>query len=195
MNEPDVGVIIINEPLELIPEGTQFPTNFEIYRVNDPHDLMAPEQSHDIEIVIFDREHPNIEVEAFLERIGSLRYQYQLALITHGTSRFRFVQAGVDAFISKPPTAGEIRETVTDLVDREIYARRRREFSSLLSARKSLEQELSASDLLAKDEYLDICDRIKVLSEQLGKSNDRLKSKTEFVSHLRDIENRTSTPV
>lgn len=195
MDVSDVGVMLFEGQSDLVPEDANLPTNYVIYRTDDPTDVMALEQRHDIEIVIFDRETSTVEPETLLDCIGSLRYECQVAMVTAVKPGYRIIKDGVDAFITKPATVADVKETIQDLVEREVYARRRQEFCSLLSARKALEKEMSASELAANEEYLDICDRITYLSTDLGKANNRLADETEFVSHLRDIEKNVSKPV
>lgn len=188
MNASDVVVLLIEGDDEIIPAGADICHHYDILRIDNPVEAARPLEHHDIGIVIYDRELPHLSIETFLDRIGSLRYEYQIAMVTDVEPRLEMVQKGVDAFIPKPLTTEKVELKIQYLIDRMEFSRRRREFWSLLSAREALENKLPASALETHEEYTEICKQVNYLSGCLCDSCERLEDETEFVSHLRDIE-------
>lgn len=130
-----------------------------------------------------------------LEEIRDRGIDCRVAMVTAVDPDFDIVEMGFDDYVTKPPTAEELRQTIEDLLTRRSYDESVREYHSFLSKRATLQTEKSEEALEESEEYADLVDRIEAMEQELGESNDRLLDDAEFVGALRDLTDDESTEV
>lgn len=151
--------------------------------------------SGEIDVVLLDRMMAGMSGDEVLEEIRDRGIDCRVAMVTAVDPDFDIVEMGFDDYVTKPPTAEELRQTIEDLLTRHSYDESVREYHSFLSKRATLQTEKSEEALEESEEYADLMDRIEAMEQQLGESNDRLLDDAEFVGALRDLTDDESTEV
>jgi DNA-binding response OmpR family regulator len=115
-------------------------------------------------------------------------YDCPVAIVSAVDPDFDIIEMGFDDYITKPPTADELRETIDDLLERSERAEKVREYRSLLTKRAMLEEQKTEKELAQSEAYADLQERIDDLEADLDDEQDRLLDDAAFVGALREFE-------
>lgn len=164
--------------------------DYEVYTAVDGDTALQLLAEDGIDVVLLDRRMPGISGDEVLERINELDLECKVAMVTAVEPDLDIIEMGFDSYVVKPPTFEGLHQTIENLLERRSHSDRRQEYWSLLSKRNALQSELSQTDLEESEEYTELVARIETLSDELGEARERMGEDTEFVSTMRDIEER-----
>lgn len=140
-----------------------------------------------VDIVLLDRRMPDLTGDEVLERIRAAGYSCRVAMVTAVDPDFDVVEMDFDAYLTKPVTESDIRDTVDQLRRLISLEETTQERFALAQKRAVLESEKTDTELEASDEYAEIVDRLDELREQVDPAMADM-SPEEFSSLFRDLE-------
>jgi two-component system response regulator AdeR len=142
----------------------------------------------DVDVVLLDRMMPGMSGDEVLAEMRDRGYDCPVAIVSAVDPDFDIIEMGFDDYITKPPTADELRETIDDLLERSERAEKVREYRSLLTKRAMLEEQKTEKELAQSEAYADLQERIDDLEADLDDEQDRLLDDAAFVGALREFE-------
>lgn len=131
---------------------------------------------HDVDIALLDRRLNKWTGDQLLNVIRERNIDCQVAMVTAVIPDFDIVDIPIDEYVTKPISRDGLLDTVEELLLRAESDIDQQELLSLISRRITLEQEKSASELEASDEYSQLTRRIKVATDCLDSETEQLGS-------------------
>nr|WP_303650389.1 HalX domain-containing protein [Halalkalicoccus sp. NIPERK01] len=141
-------------------------TDHTVERAYDGEDAFR-KLDESVDVVLLDRRMPGISGEDVLARIREWNLDCGVVMLSAVEPDFDIVDMGFDAYIVKPGFREEVRETVTDVLAREVHDEPLREYLALSAKESLLRAEKSAAELDASDEYDRLRRRIEALESEL----------------------------
>jgi two-component system response regulator AdeR len=161
--------------------------DYEVRLANSGADALE-QLDEDVGVVLLDRMMPGMSGDEVLAEIRDRGYDCPVAIVSAVDPDFDIIEMGFDDYITKPPTADELRETIDDLLERSERAEKVREYRSLLSKRAMLEEQKAEKELTQSEAYTDLQERIDDLEADLDGEQDHLLDDAAFVGALREFE-------
>ncbi|MFT4883835.1 MAG: two-component system response regulator AdeR [Natronomonas sp.] len=189
METPDDPVVLVVEDEPDVAETYQLwlTADYEV-RLAESGGKALEKIDDDVDVVLLDRMMPGISGDEVLAEIRDRGYDCPVAIVSAVDPDFDIIEMGFDDYITKPPTAAGIRETIDDLLERSERADKVREYRSLLTKRAMLEEQKSEAKRKESDAYADLQERIDTLESELETDEDRLLDDAEFIGALREFE-------
>lgn len=170
--DPDPVVLIVDDDPRLVKmHASWLETDYTVERAYDGEEAFR-RLDDSIDIVLLDRRMPGISGEDILARIREWNLDCGVVMLSAVEPDFDIVDMGFDAYIVKPGIREEIRETVTDVLAREIHDEPLREYLALSAKESLLRAEKSSAELDASDEYDRLRTRIADLESRLDDPAD-----------------------
>ena len=113
-----------------------------------------------VDVVLLDRLMPELSGDEVLKRIRDSGIDCQVVMVSAVQPGFDIVQMGFDAYVQKPTTAAELRQTVDQMTTRAEYDDRLRELFSLMERQSTLEASADSESLEESDEYAELTERL-----------------------------------
>ncbi|GAB6879992.1 response regulator [Halorubrum gandharaense] len=136
-------------------------------------------------VVVLDRMMPGLSGREVLDRIDDREEDPAVVMLTAMDPDFDVVEMPFDAYLTKPTTKEELRETVDLLARRETYTEDLREYYSLAERAATLEAAKTESELDDHEGYQELQRRIDELKNSLGDELDL--GHDEFVAVAKDL--------
>lgn len=165
--DPDPVVLIVDDDPRLVKmHASWLETDYTVERAYDGEDAFR-KLDESIDVVLLDRRMPGISGEDVLARIREWNLDCGVVMLSAVEPDFDIVDMGFDAYIVKPGFREEVRETITDVLAREVHDEPLREYLALSAKESLLRAEKSATELDASDEYERLRRRIETLESEL----------------------------
>jgi DNA-binding response OmpR family regulator len=189
MDTPDDPVVLVVEDEPDVAETYQLwlTADYEVRLAESGAEAL--ERLDDaVDVVLLDRMMPGMSGDQVLAEIRDRGYDCPVAIVSAVDPDFDIIEMGFDDYITKPPTAAGIRETIDELLERGERADKVREYRSLLTKRAMLDEQKSEAKRQESDSYTDLEERIDALEVELDTQKDRLIDDAEFIGALREFE-------
>ena len=183
------GVVLVVEDAPDVAETYRrwLASTYEV-RVVEDGDTALSRLDESVDVVLLDRMMPETSGDEVLAEIRELGIDCRVAMVSAVDPDFDVVEMGFDAYVTKPPKRDELLSTIDRLLDRAELDDDMQEYYSLVARKGALEAEKSASELEDSEAYTTLLDRIDraeaVVDDELGD----LRSDTEFVGAVREID-------
>jgi len=132
--------------------------------------LAALEDDPDVDVVLLDRRMPELSGDEVLAVIRERGIGCRVAMVTAVDPDFDIADMDVDAYLTKPVGAEELRDVVEQLLRVATYDERTRERFALVERRAALEAEKTPAELEASEEYARLTGRIEELGEAVDEA-------------------------
>lgn len=166
--DPDPVVLIVDDDPRLVKmHASWLDTDYTVERAYDGEEAFR-KLDDSVDVVLLDRRMPSISGEDVLARIREWNLDCGVVMLSAVEPDFDIVDMGFDAYIVKPGFKEEVRETVTDVLARDVHDQQLREYLSLSAKESLLRAEKSPAELDASDEY----DRLRRRLEELESTLD-----------------------
>jgi len=139
----------------------------------------------DIDVVLLDRDLPDLPGEVVLSRIRDRAPDCRVAMVTDEDPDFDVVSMGFDGSLVRPVSAAELRATVDRLLRRVDYDEGLRELYALCSRRADLETERAGRDP-EDGEYRSLTAEIDHLRAETDRTVDSFDA-MDFEAAFRDL--------
>jgi two-component system response regulator AdeR len=188
-SESDERVVLVVEDEPDVAETYQLwlDLDYEVRLASSGKDALE-QLDEDVDVVLLDRMMPGMSGDEVLAEMRDRGYDCPVAIVSAVDPDFDIIEMGFDDYITKPPTADELRETIDDLLERSERAEKVREYRSLLTKRAMLEEQKTEKELAQSEAYADLQERIDDLEADLDDQQDRLLDDAAFVGALREFE-------
>jgi DNA-binding response OmpR family regulator len=119
----------------------------------------------DVDAVLLDRRMPDLSGDEVLATLRERGIDCRVAMVTAVDPDFDIADMDVDAYLTKPVGADELRAVVEQLLRVATYDDRARERFALAERRAALEAEKTSAELRDSEEYARLTRRIEELGE------------------------------
>lgn len=128
----------------------------------------------DVGVVLLDRRMPDLSGDDVLAKIREDGIECRVAMVTAVDPDFDILDLGFDAYVVKPVSEDDLKETVDTLLRRSEYDDKLQELTGLMSKKAALESEKTRDDLEHNEEYQRLKRRLDGLRTQLDETVDEL---------------------
>ncbi|PSQ59548.1 MAG: DNA-binding protein, partial [Halobacteriales archaeon SW_9_67_25] len=101
---------------------------------------------------------------------------------------FDILEMGFDAYLSKPTGSDQLKETVTNLLERSEYDDLLQDYYSLVEKQATLEATKSRVELTDSEEYERLKGEIESLRANLSETLDGIEDDEDFIATIRGLE-------
>lgn len=123
-----------------------------------------------VDVVLLDREMPNMRGDEALDRIREHGYDCRVAMVTGVEPDVDILDMGFDTYLTKPVTEDDLSETVEDLLSRSRFDSRSQRFFALVEKQSTLEAELTRSELEESEEYAALTAEVESMQGDLDQA-------------------------
>ncbi|MFB6157031.1 MAG: response regulator transcription factor [Haloferacaceae archaeon] len=185
-NEPTVLVVEDNEDIV----ETYRLWLFDDFDVRTATDGEAALEAVDgaVDVILLDRMMPGLSGAEVLARVRDRGYDCRVAMVTAVEPDFDILEMGFDAYLTKPVTESELRETIDRLLAHGDYTDTLDRYTRLLAKREALRASKSPAELEGSEEYAALEAEMEELNEDLDPTVVGLGDDEGFVATLRGIE-------
>ncbi|KYH25251.1 chemotaxis protein CheY [Halalkalicoccus paucihalophilus] len=170
--DPDPVVLIVDDDPRLVKmHASWLETDYTVERAYDGEEAFR-KLDESVDVVLLDRRMPGISGEDVLSRIREWNLDCGVVMLSAVEPDFDIVDMGFDAYITKPGFREDVRETVTDVLARDVHEGPLREYLALSAKESLLRAEKSTAELDASDEYDRLHSRIEELESELDDPAD-----------------------
>ncbi len=164
-----------DRPTILVVDDEPSITDLYALRLEDEYDVRTAyngrealnEMEEGVDVVLLDRRMPDLSGDEVLARIRDEELDCQVAMVTAVDPDFDILDLGFDAYVVKPVSEGELKETVETMLRRATYDEQLRKLTAMMSKKTALEAEKSQEELDDNEQYRD-------LERRLEEHHDRL---------------------
>jgi DNA-binding response OmpR family regulator len=150
--------------------------------VDDPYDVRVAYNGEDaldaydesVDFVLLDRRMPDMAGDEVLSEIRSRPGECRVAMVTAVDPDFDVLDMKFDAYLTKPITEAELRETIENLGARATYREEIQQYFSLVTKRAALRAEKHPGALEQDERYQALETEIEALESELGDIVDTL---------------------
>lgn len=139
-----------------------------------------------VDIALLDRRLPDSSGDEILEQIREQGLDCRVAMVTAVDPDFDILELGFDAYLVKPVDRDDLLDLIRKLRTRSLYGEEIHEYFALVSKRAALEEEKSAAELDASDEYAELTERLAALQEDLDSRVDELEEE-DFLALFHEL--------
>jgi DNA-binding response OmpR family regulator len=128
----------------------------------------------DVDVVLLDRRMPDLSGDDVLAKIREEGIDCRVAMVTAVDPDFDILDLGFDAYVVKPVSEEDLKDTVSTLLRRSEYDDKLRELTALMSKKAALESEKTEEDLENHGEYQRLRSQLQTLRDQLDDTVEEL---------------------
>ncbi|WP_254534896.1 response regulator [Halomarina litorea] len=140
----------------------------------------------DVDLVLLDRMMPEMSGDEVLAELRRRGFDTLVMMVTAVEPGLDIIEAGVDAYLTKPLERDLLLSAVDRLLDRRNYSALEREFYRLVSKRAVLENTTADQEPDGEGRYADLERRIETVRREMDRQV--LDSDEDFVALVREIE-------
>jgi len=189
MSETEQGrVLVVDDEADLAEAyGTWLEAEHEVEVVTDGEAaLEAIDET--VDVVLLDRRMPGLSGDEVLETIRERDLDCRVAMVTAIDPEFEVIRMGFDAYLTKPVSSTELRETVQRLLGRGDLDETLQEYYSLVEKQATLEAQKKPLELEESEGYRQLEGRIEQFRERLAGQLQGMENDENFVATLRDLD-------
>lgn len=140
-----------------------------------------------VDVVLLDRRMPGLSGDEVLSSIRDDGFDVRVAMVTAVDPSLDAIALGFDAYLVKPTTMDELRETIDRLLERSTYDDLLQEYYGLVETQALLDVRLSG-DARSSAEYRSLDRRIDELQDELASTLGGLAEDDDFIATLRTLK-------
>jgi DNA-binding response OmpR family regulator len=146
----------------------------------------------DADVVLLDRRMPGLSGREVLAEIRSRGIDVRVAMVTAVDPDFDITEMAFDAYLTKPVSDDDLRETVDELLTLSAYDEQVRDRFAVARKLAVLEAEKSERELAASSEYQSLTERAAELDARASETVGEMTAETfeKAVSGLSDDDLR-----
>lgn len=129
-----------------------------------------------VDVALLDRRLEEWTGSQLLNVIRDRRIDCQVAMVTAVTPDVEIANLSIDEYLTKPISREDLREMVEELLLRAESDIGQRELLALISRKIALEEEKTASELEASNEYVKLERRIEIATDRLDSDPEQFES-------------------
>jgi two-component system response regulator AdeR len=187
--DPPAVLVVDDEPDLVDLYAAYLEDDYEVFTATNGEAALDVLDDRSVDVVLLDRRMPELRGDDVLDRIRARGLRCRVALVTALEPEFDILELGLDAYLAKPVSRDELRETVSALLARTEYDDCLQELFALLSKRAALEATKPRAELDASDEFADLQARIA----DLRASADRLVDGFDDADYLAAFRDAVSS--
>jgi CheY-like chemotaxis protein len=130
-----------------------------------------------VDVVLLDRRMPDMTGDEVLRQIRQEGYDCRAGMVTAVDPDFDIVEMDFEAYLTKPITDDDLRDTVEELL--ALDDPQEREGYALAEKREALEDEKSEPELEDSEEYGDLTERLESLRADIEDTVESINDRTE----------------
>jgi len=183
-------VLVVDDEEDLAEAyGTWLEADYDVTVVTDGETALEA-IAEDFDVVLLDRRMPGLSGDEVLDAIRERDLGCRVAMVTAIDPEFDVIRMGFDAYLTKPVSSTELRETVERLLDRGELDDALQEYYSLVEKQATLEARKEPAKLDASEEYKQLKKRRERYRERLAGQLEGMSNDEDFVATLRDLGER-----
>jgi DNA-binding response OmpR family regulator len=128
----------------------------------------------DVDVVLLDRRMPDLSGDEVLSKIREEGIECRVAMVTAVDPDFDILDLGFDAYVVKPVSEEDLKDTVDTLLRRATYDDQLRDLTAMMSKKAALESEKSEDELADNEEYQRLTDRLEDVRGSLDETLEEL---------------------
>jgi DNA-binding response OmpR family regulator len=128
----------------------------------------------DVDVVLLDRRMPDLSGDEVLSKIREEGIGCRVAMVTAVDPDFDILDLGFDAYVVKPVSEEDLKDTVDTLLRRATYDDQLRDLTAMMSKKAALESEKSEDELADNEEYQRLTDRLENVRGSLDETLEDL---------------------
>jgi DNA-binding response OmpR family regulator len=128
----------------------------------------------DVDVVLLDRRMPDLSGDEVLSKIREEGIGCRVAMVTAVDPDFDILDLGFDAYVVKPVSEEDLKDTVDTLLRRATYDDQLRDLTAMMSKKAALESEKSEDELADNEEYQRLTDRLENVRGSLDETLEEL---------------------
>lgn len=132
------------------------------------------EYTPDVDVVLLDRQMPELSGDDVLERLRAMDGQSRVAMVTAVDPDFDVIEMGFDEYLVKPVSGDDLDAAIQRLLKRSTYQAEVQAYFSMVTKRATLEAEKSSAELDASERYHVLLSEISALENELDDLIDDL---------------------
>jgi len=121
----------------------------------------------DVDVVLLDRRMPDLSGDDVLTKIREEGIDCRVAMVTAVDPDFDILDLGFDAYVVKPVSEEDLKDTVETLLRRSAYDDQLRKLTSMMSKKAALEAEKNETELQGNEEYQRLVEDLQELRADL----------------------------
>jgi DNA-binding response OmpR family regulator len=157
-------------------------TDLYALRLEDEYDVRtaysgseALEKIDDVvDVVLLDRRMPDLSGDEVLSKIREEGIDCRVAMVTAVDPDFDILDLGFDAYVVKPVSEEDLKDTVDTLLRRATYDDQLRDLTAMMSKKAALESEKSEDELDDNEEYQRLTERLDSVRGSLDETLEEL---------------------
>jgi CheY-like chemotaxis protein len=163
-----------------------FDDDYAVRRAYDGEEALQKVGNADV--VLLDRRMPGLSGREVLAEIRSRGIDVRVAMVTAVDPDFDITEMAFDAYLTKPVSDDDLRETVDELLTLSAYDEQVRDRFAVARKLAVLEAEKSERELAASSEYQSLTERAAELDARASETVDEMTAATfeKAVSGLSD---------
>jgi DNA-binding response OmpR family regulator len=188
-----------DRPTILIVDDEPSITDLYALRLEDEYDVRTAYSGEealekiddDVEVVLLDRRMPDLSGDDVLTKIRDDGIDCRVAMVTAVDPDFDILDLGFDAYVVKPVSEDDLKNTVETLLRRANYDGQLKEMTSIMSKKAALESEKSDEELENNPEYQQLVERLDQLHDRIDETVDELDEE-DFSAAFYSLSRRRS---
>jgi len=173
MTDPPTILIVDDEPSITDLYALRLEDEYEVRTAYSGEEALE-EIDDDVGVVLLDRRMPDLSGDEVLTKIREEGMDSRVAMVTAVDPDFDILDLGFDAYVVKPVSEDDLKNTVETLLQRSSYDQQLKKLTGLMSKKAALETEKSDDELEDNEEYQRLERRLEELRERLDETVDEL---------------------
>jgi two-component system response regulator AdeR len=147
----------------------------------------------DVDVVLLDRRMPDLSGDEVLSKIREEGIDCRVAMVTAVDPDFDILDLGFDAYVVKPVSEEDLKDTVETLLRRATYDDQLRDLTAMMSKKAALESEKTEGELDDNEEYQRLTDRLDGVRDDLDETLEDLDEE-DFSAAFYALSRRQDRP-
>ncbi len=147
-----------------------------------------------IDVVLLDRRMPGLSGDTVLDTIRERSLDCRVAMVTAVEPDFDIVEMRFDEYLVKPVSSDELVDAIDQLLLRSTHDEQLREFFALASKKALLDEQKTAAERQASQEYAELEDRLAVLRTRVNDTMQELLEQDGYRRLCQDIARESLEP-
>jgi DNA-binding response OmpR family regulator len=189
MSDREVARVLVvdDEPDLAEAYGTWLEPDYDVTVFTDGASVLSS-IDETIDVVLLDRRMPDLTGDEVLDTIRDRNLDCRVAMVTAVNPEFDVIEMGFDAYLTKPVSSVELRETVDRLLQRIELDGALQEYYSLVEKQATLEASKSPEELEGNEQYQRLESNVDRLREELASQLRGMDNDETFVATIRDLD-------
>lgn len=185
MSKADPTVLVVEDEPSLVEIYAHWlQEDYSVRTAQDGEEAL--EQIDDtVDVIVLDRIMPKKTGDEVIEVVRDRDLDCMIVMATAVESGQNLIEAGADAYCTKPITKNELLTAVSQMLDRGEYIDLEQKYFDLLEKRSTLKADSDEESRQSDEEYVELEAQIDELSDRLEQQTESMGD-DEFISIMRN---------